>query len=599
MEGTCHFRLLSTKRSKDDFGFFAYAREIAKPAPPTPLRQIHSLMRFHNCRFLVEEELHASAACEEETQLLRAQRNIDERRVLRLSFFGAADRRNFAPIFATRRAKAERDSETDLKLFLALCDDAGLGLQCLGYVDLYTEFRGNEPVHCYVHDAVVRVPQTAFPQLQAANTASVNDQAPDLAPSKAFIHSKPTFLTRVLGREFAVPGSFFAQQQSVIACCAHAAAMVALKNVYTDLNLPCSVNYEDMNRLLEIDHDKLGRLASDGLSPREIACILEELGHLDTVVIQSPEAHPDLLVTSAYQAVESGFPAVICFQGLERSHAMTVVGHTFEPGLWPGARAGAYFRDRLLPYLPSHAWVEGLVVQDDNFGPYCFLPRRTLLRRNPSVIIPRFPWAHEGHPELLQINAHRLLTERFIQRGDSRRTLLQDILASEAAPRDRQANPWFFEVLEHVAKGTYVLRAMPCTMSRYADFLKEHPEILGDRWELIHGIMAKAEKEPFWLVEISIPELYQWNSRRLGEMLLHGDAGAPGEGEATVVRLPGVLSMIFDRDHVEHHQVGGDYHYDIEKRESTPLGSLLACPWSPPSRSQRLLKDMEQAGAVS
>jgi len=169
---------------------------------------------------------------------------------------------------------------------------------------------------------------------------------------------------------------------------------------------------------------------------------------------------------------------------------------------------------------------------------------------------------------------------------------------SEEEP-SRDANPWFYELVDHLCNGTYVLRAVPCTWTRYEEFYKSHPEILESNPDLISGIRGKCGKGPFWLVEISIPELYQWNNKRLGEVVVHGDARKSGEGQASMVRLPGVISLLFDAEHVEHHFVGGKYHYDIESRENLRLGELLTCEWSPPTPQQVERRKMETTDSIS
>lgn len=532
-------------------------------------------MRFLRCDVMVEEELRPDRQCKEDLDILKVLKGVTRKRVRRLTFFRSLDHSATSGVFAHDRANAFAQADRDAARLKSLLK-TGKALQCLGYVYLHTDLRDNYPQHCYVHSAVVCGPEAA---LDLRNRARRRLTADETLSTHWFPHSQAVFNSQVLGEPISVPGCFFAQQQSIITCCAHVAAMVVLRNLYGSLGMTCPVSYGDMNRLLSIDHQS--RLAPTGLRPNEIARILEDLGHLSTVVLQSNELAPEEVITAAYHTIESGLPAILCFEGVGCGHAMAAIGHTFEPGLWPGARAGVYFEGRRYPYLSSHAWATSLIVQDDNFGPYCILPKHSLVDRNPAVILPTFPWVDSVRPEFPEIFARRVLSKQFIVQSrrhfNRKQTLFESILKSDAKPA--KTSRWFYEVLDHIAAGTCILRTIPCTWPRYEQFLKRN-NILSGVEEVISGVADKCRKGPFWLVEISIPDLFQWNANRLGEIIVHGDATDPGTGPATLVRLPGVLTMLYQGGYAEHYSISGDAYYPIERRQRGYLGPLLVSPWS-------------------
>jgi len=203
-----------------------------------------------------------------------------------------------------------------------------------------------------------------------------------------------------------------------------------------------------------------------------------------------------------------------------------------------------------------------LIVQDDACGPYRTLPRHELSRVEckPRVILPCFPWAHQGLPELPQDYACRVLTEPFLVRDGRPHTLFEDIHADDSFPGPLPSDFWFGVLVEHVQDGRCVLRRVPCTTTRYLAFLRRHDIVLNNL-SLLNALEAHCGTEPFWLIEISVPELYQWNSNRLGEILIQGNARVPGDGRVLAVRLPGVLSLLEDGNQTRHYRIHGAYHY--------------------------------------
>ena len=113
-------------------------------------------------------------------------------------------------------------------------------------------------------------------------------------------------------------------------------------------------------------------------------------------------------------------------------------------------------------------------------------------------------------------------------------------------------------------------------MKQYAHFLesKKH-KILAGADEVISGIKAKFGSDPCWLVELSIPELYQTNEDRLGEIIVRENASNNEECDVVLVRIPGLLTILFPDGRHEHYGIGGAYHYEIERRTPTKFRELF------------------------
>lgn len=546
---TKSFRIISTNPSRSGFGFFDYAQLLTSAAPPRPLIQIFSLMRINRCDFVVEEELASLTIDDDEADLLKdlTRQNVS-RQVLRLTFFQTSEPINFLTDRDLALERSGEDLETFQFLTSGITKDKDSSISCLGYIDLYNDFYDGGVPHSYVRSAVVH----DFPE---------ND-------THRFLHSKGHYRLEVLGANFVVRGSHFAQQQTRLDCCAHVAVMTCVQNIYAARGLSCPLTYQSINEYLSIDH--ISRHAYKGLTYEEIKSVFE-LADIDALVLSSRECSPNEVITAAYYAVESGLPAVIGFDGVELSHAMAVVGHTFDGGLWPGAATGAYFYSGAYPYSPSHSWVQGLIVQDDNFGPHCTLPRQTLVNRNPVVVLPNFPWAVGGRTEAAEYFATSLLRAQFPEIGGS--TLFETILSSDVRPDSRESNPWFYRLLDHVSHSTHVMRTLPCTSSRYLNFLSDN-DVLAKDDPTYDQIKQLIGTDPFWLVEISIPELYQRNNTRLGEILVHGNIADLAQARVSLFRLPGLV-VLFSENEMQCIKINGDYHYDIAQRPDADFGELF------------------------
>ena len=557
------YRILATECAWGKFSFFKYARHIASGSPPGPLRRIFSLMRSLHCSFLVEEEFEPSHLPEDmqfsqvEVGLLkRLYAHALDRRIYRLTFFKTDQHIEFShgisdPIDSTRE---ERNRETLLRL------SRERALYCLGFLWLFCDYdqKSQRPLSSYVPRAVVDV------------------DAVERTFAGLYIHSVAPYEIHALNETFApVKGSLFTQQEGKTWCCAHAALTMAIENLFRVQGKKCPISYFEMNDFLSIDH--VSRYAFKGLSPDEIRSVFGhrkiqwEADLYDSAVDATYDSANEVL-TAAYHAVEAGLPAILCFEGEGVAHAMAVVGHSFDPNLWSARATGAYFSSELDTYTPSHSWVESLVVQDDNLGPYCTLPRQLLLKRKPSIIVPRFPWSESADIREVELLAGKLLTGQVLEEG--RRSYFETIIGSEYEPHG-ESGYWFAELVNRVANRDFVLRTVPYSPREYLQFIAsaEHGAMLKGAEEAESGLRHNLGDMPFWLVEVSLPELFQTNTTRLGEVVIHERKSR--ELRFGLVRIPGVLTIFFENARYQHHRIGGAYHYDIASRTPQTFSSLI------------------------
>lgn len=479
-------------------------------------------MRKLECDFLIQEEVAPASVqgCLDELQVLQSLKPTYtplKKNVKRLVFFEYRDKKH-ADLFVGSVEEAARPARrsSDRTAFREVAKNQDI--RCLGYLLLYSDSCQGIPLSSYIPEAVIVEP-SSFPHY--------------------YVHSKATFPLTTLGQPFGVLGSYFAQQEGAVNCCAQAAVKAVLKNLATMTGVDVDIPYTQMNAHLCIDHKT--RHAKNGCFPEEIGELLRGVGMESAILDHAAggESTADAIIDTAYYAVECGLPAILCFGGKRVMHAMAVVGHTFDPRLWSATAAAAYFpSDRT--YMPSHSWMQDLLVQDDKVGPYCTLQRATLANRKPLVIIPRFPDSMMESPESVEQSVSSLFSERRF----GNQTFFSKL--NEFAEKKGAQSYWLDKLLEHVSSGTFVLRTLRTTADAYCDFLKNN----GMDVDMINEVKDRlAGRRTIWLVELSIPELFQINNCRLGEVLLAEDVvGAkksPKEDlELCAVRIPGVLTVV-------------------------------------------------------
>lgn len=564
--------------ASDDFSFFRYAEEIAplsaigRTSPPIPLRHIFSQMRYQKCSLVIEEEVDLSVIpwCEDEVKLfeetIRAELVPLSRRLIRITFL-AFQGENPAEVLETyshspQDAKATF-AEDAAKLKKLVAEN---NFFAVGYAFVIVDSYKGTVLSSYVPVAVLK---PSLPE-----------------DAGVFVHSKGAYVAEFLGEKLPVEGSYFVQQEGAAWCCAHAATIVAINNIAKNVPESCggkanTVEYLcplTMNKMLNINHRS--RLASNGLFLEEVQFLLKnavkdfsiESSLWDT---QVGDQDPDLVIDQAYYAVECGLPAIIGFHGNGVHHAMAVVGHTFDQVYWSSKASGAYFGTRRRGYIPSHAWVDKLIVQDDNFGPYSTLSRSELARRSPSIVVPRFPGSSVYSADQVEVLAHLQLQWQVFDDGQ---TYFQQV--STKLPRVSDVY-WFNTLQRHLANQLCVLRTTPIIPDEYINWLEDSSRleckqkgIADDEVDdYIDDVKRHKILGPTWLVEVSIPELYQWNNFRLGEVLIQELYERPDEPVVWLVRMPGVLSLPdIGKNMYDHRQIPMTGRYSIERRTPAKLG---------------------------
>jgi len=232
-----------------------------------------------------------------------------------------------------------------------------------------------------------------------------------------------------------------------------------------------------------------------------------------------------------YGFLESGFPVIVVVKTKKgKPHALTVVGHTFDKNIWLAYAEPYYFDEPLTGgggYHSNIAWIRFFIVQDDNLGPYFFVPRVNLDSIIEAIIVP-LPYA-----KVVVSPKH---AERAAYKG------LAEFANTTTAARVIGANSQWLEILKshfdpNDAEG-WVLRPYLRLKDQVIELFANH--------EFGPAVAQSLSQNPgtvFWVVELSWPNLYCYDESKVGEIVI--DA-TNKEGPVSFIHLPGILVSPFE-----------------------------------------------------
>lgn len=321
-----------------------------------------------------------------------------------------------------------------------------------------------------------------------------------------------TYPVAVGSGRFEVEGVLYCQQNSLNKACAH----VALRSLLTRLVPAGDVSYEDLNKIAETRKTPDWH-PSKGLTVDQIRGILDHYRILYRDI--DYDLSPNLAEAAPYQkfayaGIESGAGALVGFNASgpaganAGSHIIPFYGHTFNQDTWAPDADVAYFHiGANVGYIPSESWTSSFLGHDDNFGPNFCIPRLYVRPAQVKYIV-------------------ELLRSGVKYSGVAAEALALNFLYSVIPSMSPQKNRWLSRLRYWTGRQRVVFRAQSVTREEYTSHLSGLED-----WE---GHMEKAEwcssllerlPPMLWMVEVSTPQLFPANERKLGEILL--DAGKP------------------------------------------------------------------------
>jgi hypothetical protein len=465
-----------------------------------PLRRIFSQVRIHAGRTMVIEKLDAPEDLREENEDLRT-RNPDFKSSVayRLSFFTAK--------FSTRQRLA-RVTDTEFIGYAVVKEDSAPS---------FGDMRR-------VYESVIR------PSRQTNN----------------FVRGGQDWPCRVNGRPFKVNGYLYAQQNGLTNVCAH----VALRTAAARFHAAGDMSYREMNRLLGVDHVNV---KTSGLTYQQMQAVLEAAGvKCFPADYTEPSANPPPFQKYIYGSIESGYPAIVIFGTTDVDgslHAVPVFGHTLNQDTWVPSADLSYFKiGEGTKYIPSESWLSMFVVHDDNWGSNYCIPRHYL--RSQPLPAPGQP-APKSEEVVSQCVAHVISTmPKDVQLNPVRAEIIgADYLFTILPQLPPDKNPWAKRLLFYATKHLLVLRPYLLDADEYINHLAKVKDWQGKpvRETLIADLRAKLTKEWLWMIELSVPELFSANLRKVGEVLVRAEVLPAVDrdlGSFVLARLPGYFALL-------------------------------------------------------
>ena len=391
-----------------------------------------------------------------------------------------------------------------------------------------------------------------------------------------FIPKAPKWECCITGEDLTIQGHLYAQQNGKTNCCAH----VAVRSAAATFSGTGDLLYHEMNKII-------GGYTGGGLKNQQMVKILESVGATCFVgnfdVTQSSD--PDFFIPFQkyiYGSIESGYPAIIFFGVRDHGdyHAIPVLGHTFNQDNWvPRAERGYFKIGKKIRYIPSESWLSMFISHDDNFGSNYCIPRHYLHTGSESACKEckkgNSPDTHQAcvchvigtMPNFIKINpieAEAIGADYLFE--------LKDNLPTES--------DWHKRLKFYAEESRLVLRPILVTADEYILHLESVTGWKGDKISaaLLTTFRDNLSNDWYWLVELSVSELFAANKRKVGEVLIRAtiDHNSKRSFDSFgLARLPGYFALYNEeKGSFAFVPSGIDDHVELFGQESPVVGAL-------------------------
>ena len=346
------------------------------------------------------------------------------------------------------------------------------------------------------------------------------------------------FAVRVDATRFEVRGVLYCQQNTLNKAC----AQVALRSL-------CSFQVPD----LELSFNRINDLAAQvsgpfdpgkGLTVAQIRAVLNGLNihfhDIDYTLDEDGTLRSDLPYQKfLYAGIESGGGSLLGFQltGSEADHRHIVpfFGHTFNQDMWVPNADVAYFKvGEGTRYIPSEAWLSSFIGHDDNFGSNFCVPKLYVRPEHVEYVV-------------------ELLRGETSYSGTTAEAVGVNYLYSIIDDLGNLTDRWSERLMKYSDNQQVVLRALALKRDEYVRYLRSAQDWHGKREAReLREIFAHHLPDWIWVVEVSVPELFPTNLRKLGEIVLDATRPLTATQDYTsfaLARLPGVYMLIKKVDH--------------------------------------------------
>ena len=310
-----------------------------------------------------------------------------------------------------------------------------------------------------------------------------------------------------VGQEiYLVDGVLYCQQNGLNKAC----AQVALRSILSRLIPEEDISYRKINNIA--NSVMAGFSPGKGLNVSQIREILNSYGikfrDID-YTLSSPEMRNALPYQKfAYAGLEGGAAALVGFRlsgrnlEEEAKHIIPIYGHTFNKDTWAPDADFSYFRiGEGLGYVPSECWTSSFLGHDDNFGPNFCIPRLYIEKEKVDYAVEIF-------------------REGVCYSGVQAEAMALNLLYSLLPQLSLNGNTWIARLLEWVSKQQIVFRTISIQAEDYVDHLVSIVDWDGNTEdESIYRSFEDDLPEYLWVIEISTPQLFPANERKLGDIV--------------------------------------------------------------------------------
>jgi hypothetical protein len=319
-----------------------------------------------------------------------------------------------------------------------------------------------------------------------------------------YVHVRKKYEVSINKREFSIAGNLYCQQNALTYVCAHVALRTALSAILSDGD----ISYSEMNSILEKNAIPHG--IGDELGEAQIIKIIEakeltvfKAAYSDDPKYENPKVPYHKYI---YAGIESGLPVLLGAQFPVGGHIIPILGHTFNEDTWVPYADASYFRIGAdTGFISSETWVSTYIGHDDNFGSNFCIPRNYLSGKQILVLIIA--------PKECQYDAI-----------EAEAIAIDYLYSIFPHLTNLDSSFWVQKLLLACREFKVVLRASLITREDYLKHLLGMEDWQGNRIteKLVEGInnLLVPNGELFWMVEVSHPELFPANNRKLGEILL-------------------------------------------------------------------------------
>lgn len=338
--------------------------------------------------------------------------------------------------------------------------------------------------------------------------------------------------------QLTVSGFHYMEKNGRETMCAQAALCGVVKYWHEKKNMFSVQTSIDINKKAGVAESEQSDALDRGLDPFEIHHFLadEKVPHLirNYAGLTIEGVKRKGVLVDVYGFVESGCPVIAAVKTIESMHALTFIGHTFDKNSWSAMAEVGYFGAKMGPYHSNVTWIENLIVQDDNFGPYYFFPvgRLEEIIAGLVIVLPDSS-IHVVPHEATEIAVRRVMFDEAIIN-----------MLTEAATADDfcEANrSWFDEFVRHLlvkCGDGLVLRPILRTGSQVRDIFKGH-----EFAEAVSVLLQDESGRFFWTVELSWPDIYCFSQASSGMVLVDAETGG-----VRMLHVPGIWVGFADDD---------------------------------------------------